>query len=149
MALVGCSTSSTAGLKVVTPPPSAPAPSTSPPPKSYPAFHPVTLMTDAGTGDTNTPSYTVPVGKGDYSVYWTFKNNAGPVTEEGGTFSIEENNAASVTNSTNNELGTPLPYTNSLENGSGSSLINGDAGTHSLTVDCLQCSWTVKVVTEP
>jgi hypothetical protein len=149
LALAGCSTSSTAGLHVVTPTATAAPATASPPPATYAPFHPRTLLTDAGTGDTTTPSYTVPAGKGDYSVYWTFTGNAGPVTGEGGTFSIVENNAAPVTNSTNETPGTPLPYINSQESGSGSSLLNGDPGTHSLTVDCANCHWTVKVVTEP
>lgn len=144
--LTACSTSSTAGLHVVTPAASTP-PAASPAPAT---FQPKTLLDYSGTGPGNTPSFDAGV-TGNFNVYWRYSGNNtvcpdGCDAAHSVEFGIQEN-AETAGPGVN---GSGYPFDLMPDSGSGIVTMQGDPGTHSFTVSAVPgCKWTIKVLLEP
>jgi hypothetical protein len=98
-----------------------------------------TLLNFSGSGTEETSSFTV-AGDGDYTVSWTFSGNTDPSFGGASNFIVQEDGGSDT-----NALDLPNVI---ASNGSGSTGVTDDAGTHTFDVQA-DGSWTIKVVSAP
>jgi hypothetical protein len=102
-----------------------------------------TLLNFTGTGNAETPSFTVG-GDGDYTVSWTFSGND-QQGDGGDNFIVDENTVGNGQDANATDLPNVIQTS-----GNGNTGISDDAGVHTFNVQADQGStWTIKVVSAP